>query len=49
MGRDGTWEADVEHTFRLPQRVVDLDGFDGLPGVEQLHPLATRRLMSTSQ
>lgn len=48
MGQDGTWEADGQNTFRLPQRVVDLDGFDGLPGVEQLHPLGARRLMSTS-
>lgn len=36
-------------TFRLAQGVVDLDGFDGLPGVEKLHPLSASRLVSTSK
>lgn len=40
--------ADGRYTFRLAQGVVDLDGFDGLPGVEELHPLSARRLVSTS-
>lgn len=29
--------------------MVDLDGFDGLPGVEELDPLSAGRLVSTSQ
>lgn len=29
--------------------MVDLDGFDGLPGVEELNPLSAGCLVSTSQ
>lgn len=29
--------------------MVDLDGLDGLPGVEQLHPLGARGLVGAPQ
>lgn len=37
------------HTFRLAQGVVDLNGFDGLPGVEELDSLRARGLVGASE
>lgn len=42
-----TREADGRYTFGLAQGVVDLDGFDGLPGVEELYPLSAGSLVGT--
>lgn len=41
--------ADGRRTFGLPQRVVDLDGLDSLPGVQQLHPLGAGGLVGAPQ
>lgn len=47
--RTGTEGADGRRTFGLAQGVVDLDGLDGLPGVEQLHPLGAGGLVGAPQ